>query len=301
MTPQSPSGEPRPTGVIHDLGYRPYQGARLGEATVARSLLVTGFLNAFGLRRSGRAKVLPFLLLTITTIPAVVIVAVMITIGVTDPPIGYSQYPIVMSLLITVFVAAQAPTLFSQDLRYGTIVLYLARPMRAATYAVMRWLSLLTAVLVVMALPMVVLYVGALLAGARVGEETSGVLAGLAGAVLLAALLATFAGVVSAWTMRRGLAVAGVIIVLLVGFGVVSAVQGIAVTSDRRGVAEIAGLFSPFTLFEGAQHALLGGSSDGIAVPSEIGTGVLYLGVSVLICVAGVLLLVRRYQGQVLR
>jgi hypothetical protein len=49
--------------VIHDLGYRPYTGPRLGPGAIARALTLTGFRNAFGLGRSGRSKVLPFVLL----------------------------------------------------------------------------------------------------------------------------------------------------------------------------------------------------------------------------------------------
>ena len=41
--------------VIHDLGYRPYTGPRLGAGAIARALTLTGFRNAFGLGRSGRS------------------------------------------------------------------------------------------------------------------------------------------------------------------------------------------------------------------------------------------------------
>ena len=45
--------------MIHDLGYRRYAGARSGAGPIARSLFVTGLLNAYGIGRSGRAKALP--------------------------------------------------------------------------------------------------------------------------------------------------------------------------------------------------------------------------------------------------
>ena len=50
-------------GVIHDLGYRPYSGPRLGEGPVAWAFFLTGLRNAYGLGRSGRSKVLPMMLL----------------------------------------------------------------------------------------------------------------------------------------------------------------------------------------------------------------------------------------------
>ena len=44
------------TGVIHDLGYRRYDGPRDGVAIIARTLYVTGLRYAFGLGRSGKSK-----------------------------------------------------------------------------------------------------------------------------------------------------------------------------------------------------------------------------------------------------
>ena len=43
---------------------------------------------------------------------------------------GYPSYLLNLQVVISIFVAAQAPTLLSRDLRFRTITLYLARPMR---------------------------------------------------------------------------------------------------------------------------------------------------------------------------
>ena len=51
------------SGVIHDLGYRRYDGPRDGTATIARTLYVTGLRHTYGLGRSGKSKILPFILL----------------------------------------------------------------------------------------------------------------------------------------------------------------------------------------------------------------------------------------------
>ena len=45
-------GVSRTSAVIHDLGYRPYDGPRLGERPVAWAFFVTGLRNCFGLGRS---------------------------------------------------------------------------------------------------------------------------------------------------------------------------------------------------------------------------------------------------------
>ena len=78
-----PERRPRPgvSGVIHDLGYRPYDGPRNGSGAIAWALFLSGFRNAFGLGRSGKSKVLPFLLLALNLLPAVIIVGAMTLFG----------------------------------------------------------------------------------------------------------------------------------------------------------------------------------------------------------------------------
>ena len=51
-----PIATPAPAGVIHDIGYRPYAGPRLGEREVAWAFFVTGLRNCFGLGRSGQVE-----------------------------------------------------------------------------------------------------------------------------------------------------------------------------------------------------------------------------------------------------
>ena len=152
MPPRRPAPD-RSRSVIHDLGYRPYAGPRLGEGAIARSLVLTGFRNAFGLGRSGKSKALPFILLALNLFPAVILVGVMVLVGLDELPIGYAAYASTTQVLLGIFVAAQAPVLFSRDLRHGSIALYLARPLRASTYAIARWTSLLLATFVFLLLP----------------------------------------------------------------------------------------------------------------------------------------------------
>ncbi len=102
--------------VIHDLGYRPYTGPRLGAGAIARALTLTGFRNAFGLGRSGKSKVLPFVLLALNLMPAVIVGGVLAFAGLDELPIGYAEYASTTQVLVGIFVAAQAPVLFSRDL-----------------------------------------------------------------------------------------------------------------------------------------------------------------------------------------
>ena len=78
------------TGVIHDIGYRSYEGPREGTRALALSLYTTGLRHAFGLGRSGRSKVLPFLLLGLGALPAVIIIGVVTMIGFDEQPVSFA-------------------------------------------------------------------------------------------------------------------------------------------------------------------------------------------------------------------
>lgn len=287
-----------PGGVIHDIGYRPYSGPRLGTRDAGRSLFVIGLLNAYGFGRSGRAKGLPVTLLALMVVPAAIMVAIMVTLGLTEGFINYGTYPVSLMLVIVIFVAAQAPVLFSRDLRSGAIALYLARPLSATAYALVRWASLFVAILIFIALPVIVLYVGALTAEADFGEHTGDFLAAMVGIVLLSAVLATLSGLVASHTRRRGLAVGVTIIALLVSTGVVSAVQAITDVQGNETMGLLVGLFSPFSLVDGVQVGLLDGQSSFQVSPSGAGWGLIYLLASLGVIAGGLWLLVRYYRKQ---
>jgi ABC-2 type transport system permease protein len=281
--------------VIHDLGYRPYTGPRLGAAAIARALTLTGFRNAFGLGRSGRSKVLPFALLALNLLPAVIVGGVLAVVGLDELPIGYAQYASTTQVLVGIFVASQAPVLFSRDLRHGTISLYLARPLRSSAYALSRWTSLLGATLVFLVLPLVILYAVALLAGLDVGEQTRQVGVALGLALLLALSLSGISGLIASWSTRRGFAVVATIALLVIANGVVTAVQGIADEEGRPEVGEVAGLFSPYSLYRG----LMGAWTDAEAPTPPTSTAMVLAYVVVLVglsagCLAAIVWRYRR-------
>lgn len=284
--------DPR-TGVIHDLGYRHYDGPRDGVATIARTLYLTGLRHAFGLGRSGKSKILPFLLLALCTLPAAIVVGVVTIVGFSDLPLTYAGYTNQVQLLISLFAAAQAPVLFSRDLRHRSIVLYLARPLPAYVIALTRWASLATALLVFTVLPLLVLYVGGLLAGLDVGEQTTDLLKAVALSLLVAAMLAGITGSISSVSLRRGFAVVGSIVALVVLPGVVTAVQAITAQEDADQVGVVAGLASPWSLTNGLASAWDAGVT--VFTPPSGGWVVVYLAVALLVAMVGVAAIVARF------
>lgn len=298
--PAGPPSGARPSGVIHDIGYRPYSGPRLGDGAVAWALFVTGLRNCFGLGRSGRSKVLPMILFGLMLLPALILVGVLVQardlLGLDSQIVAYSVYPLTTQLLISVFVAAQAPALISRDLRFGTITLYLARPASRTTYVLVRMASLTAATFILIAAPLLLMYAGGLLADLPVGRETELVLAALLGALLLAACLAGLASLVAALTTRRGLAVAAVIVVLLVTYTVVVTIQGISSETGHETVGQVAGIFSPYTLTQGVQVLLFDSPQSSPTPPEGGAMTALYLAATGLTLLGSVGAMLARYR-----
>ncbi len=284
-------------GAIHDIGYRRYAGPRLGPAYVARSLALASLRSAFGLGRSARSKVMPFLLLAVMVVPALVVAAIVVVGGADELPFAYTSYGIDLSLVVIVFAAAQSPQSVSRDLRFGVVALYFSRPLSRRAYVRAKLAAMSAALLVLAAAPLLVLFGGALLGGLPVWENTRGLLAGLAGAAVLAAVVAAVGLLVAAWTPRRGIGVAAVVTVLLVSNVVSAIVQGIADSEGNAGLAGWAGLISPFAMVDGVQVWALGAEPSTAAGPPGAAGGPVFAVATVALVAACYLLLVRRYRG----
>ena len=250
--------QPPETGVIHDIGFRHYDGPRLGRGYLLRSLYVESLKGAYGLGRSAKSKVMPVLLLVVMVLPALIIALVAGLTGADKLPLAYTSYALDLSTAISVFVAAQCPATVSRDLRFRVMPLYLSRPLSRSDYVLAKFAAMSTALYILMSVPLIVLYAGALLGKLSFWEQTRGVLTGLAGAVLFSLVLAGIGLFIASITPRRGFGVAAIITVLLV-VGLVSAIlQGVAVDTNHPTLAGYLGAISPFTLVDGVQVWLFG-------------------------------------------
>ena len=73
---RSMSTAPGALGAVYDRGYRPYEGPRGGRGERRFALYRASIRRALGIRRSWRQKVLPWALLAIATVPAIVNVGI---------------------------------------------------------------------------------------------------------------------------------------------------------------------------------------------------------------------------------
>ncbi|MEV6287462.1 ABC transporter permease subunit [Kribbella sp. NPDC051770] len=256
---------PPRTGVIHDIGYRHYDGPRLGRLAITQALLAASVRHAYGIGRSGKSKVMPILLLAVMVVPVAIIVGVEISLQLDSPPVIPAHYVFYLQPVIALYLASQAPQLFSRDLRYGSIVLYLARPPRRTDYALAKFGALVIALMILISIPLTVLYAGALLAKFDFVDMTREFGTGLAGGLMLSVLLAAIGGLIAAATPRRGFAVAAIITVLIVSFTATITTTAILDTDQdmKSTAARFANLGSPFTLSRTLSTFLFRDDSDG--------------------------------------
>ncbi|KPI27006.1 ABC transporter permease subunit [Streptomyces sp. NPDC048253] len=282
---------------IHNIGYRSYDGPRLGRAYATRSLYSQSLRGAYGLGRSVKSKVLPMLLFVVMCVPAAIMVAVAVATKADELPVDYTRYAIIMQAVISLYVASQAPQSVSRDLRFKTVPLYFSRPIETADYVRAKFAALASALFVLTAAPLLVLYIGALLAKLDFADQTKGFAQGLVSVALLSLLFAGLGLVIASVTPRRGFGIAAVIAVLTISYGAVSTLQAIADAQNSTGSIPWIGLFSPVTLIDGVQSAFLGSTS---AFPGGIGPsngeGVVYVLVVLGLIAASYGLLMRRYR-----
>ncbi len=284
------------SGAIHDIGYRHYDGPRLGASYIRRSLFVETLRGAYGLGRSARSKVMPFLLLGVMVLPAAVIGIVTGYFGFPSLPLGYVSYVFTMQVAITIFLGSQAPAVMSRDLRFRVAPLYFSRPLSRQQYVQAKYAGLATAMFILMALPITLLLAGALLAELPLGEQLPDYLRAMGGAVVHALVLAGVGLVIAAMTPRRGLGVAAVVGVLLVTSGIQATVRAMAEEFGSNTFAGYAGLLSPFALVDGVMAGPLGADSVMATPPHGILMSTVFCLVAAAIVVGCYVALVARYR-----
>ncbi|WP_030292519.1 ABC transporter permease subunit [Streptomyces katrae] len=283
---------------IHNIGYRSYEGARLGRAYARKSLFSQSLRGAYGLGRSAKSKALPMLLFAVMCVPALIIVAIAIAVpGSTSLPIKYTTYALTTQVIIGLYLASQAPQSVSRDLRFKTVPLYFSRPIERIDYVLAKFAAMASALFILTATPLLIMWIGSLLAKFDFADQTKGFAQGLVSVLLLSVLFAGLGLIMAALTPRRGFGVAAIIAVLLIPYGAVTAVQGIAYSTGSNGAIEWMGLFSPISLIDGVQAAFLGGTSafPGGEGPSA-GVGFVYLLVVLALIAGSYAALMARYR-----
>ena len=164
---------PQSRGVVYDLGYRNYDGPRLGRRYAIRSLYVLSLRNTFGLGRGTLPKVLAFGLALIALLPAIFTVAFGALAGENFKLVEHHEYFGLIQIVIVLFVAAMASDLVGNDRKNNTLPLYFSRPIERDDYLLAKIAALATALMSLTLLPQLLVFVGNWL-GATDGTEWLG-------------------------------------------------------------------------------------------------------------------------------
>lgn len=293
-----------PGGSIFDLGYQSYVGPRLGRRSAVRALFSQTIRSCFGIGRGGRAKIAPFALAGIAILPAVLAVGFAALAAQAGPagdaiedasPIRYDSYHGLISILIMLFCAAQAPELFGRDQRYNVLPLYFSRVLTRTDYALAKVFGLMVALFGVYLAPFLILFVGRVFVApdpaTGLADELVQVPRFLLQSVLVAGLLGGIASLIAAWTPRRAYATAAIIAVFIIP----PIVLAIVSAQTSQDLARLIILFSPADVLDGTNAAIYGSFSENFVVSEVDLPGWAYLGAAAIGIVATIGLTIRRY------
>jgi ABC-2 type transport system permease protein len=303
------SAEATNAGVIHDIGYRSYDGLRYGRRQIVLALTWHSLRSAFGIGRGVKAKILPVIAFVLMCLPAVVSAVAIHLNPAHTRELSYDVYLNQLRIVVMlVFIAMQAPELVSRDLRSHSLPLYFARPISRIDYPVAKLAAFIMACLAMMEIPLLLLYIGTIsqVANAHaVWLETRalipGLLLGLAWAVVLGSLGLLLASVSGRRVFATG-AVAISFFLTLVLAHILIAIGGQAFGHGPNGIpnpghpdalSRLAGLISPFTVLDGMRQWL--GGTTPTFVPNPGNYGPLYGVMFCVLVVIGVGGLIFRY------
>jgi ABC-2 type transport system permease protein len=271
-------------GVIHDLGYRRYEGQRLGRPAIIRALYWHSLRSAFGIGRGAKAKIVPFLVFAVMCLPAIVNAIVVARSTGHVRAVDYDTYTYMLrTLVMLIFVAAQAPEMVSRDLRSHVLPLYMSRPLRRLDYPLAKYAAFTAACLIVIEIPLLFLYLGTIVSAggaSAVWHETKALIPGLLIGALWALLLAAIGVVLASLTSRRAYATGVIAIYFFLTWTLATLLVNVSergpldLTANAPLSARLSGLLSPFTVLDGVRQ-WLGGTNPG-PIPNPGGAGIAY-------------------------
>ncbi|MBB4636353.1 hypothetical protein [Longimicrobium terrae] len=282
-------------GTIYDIGYRNYQGARLGRGYAFRTLYTHSLRTAFGLGRGIKSLWIPWFLFAVINFPAALQVAVGATLGEGVKLIEYHNYFGWVGVSVALFCAAQAPELVSRDQHNRVLPLYFSRALRTSDYALAKLAAMATAVFILSFTPLFIILIGrfgmATDFGAAVRAESGNFLPILGAGLVAAAVLGTLSLALSSLVSRRGIASAMVLGLYLVTFAIAGILSELEARASDYGL-----LLNPVFVVQGAILELFGkeaGRGNPIA-QAHLPSGV-YLGTVAGIAVLFTSILLYRY------
>ncbi len=222
VSPVEPLGTQR-YGEVFDRGYKHYDGPRLGRIHAIWRLIVYSIKRAMGIKKSWTAKVIPFTLYIAVSIP--VAVGVGLRAFVDDADIfDYPDFFGFIFLIEGIFVATIAPEMLCGDRRENVLALYFSRAITRIDYLVSKLLATALLTMTISLAPAMIYWLGVQMLEdsplSAIADRSDEFGAILVSGTLIALYLGSIGLLISAFTDRKMIAVA----VIIVGFLVSTAI-----------------------------------------------------------------------------
>ena len=247
---------PVPRGTIYDIGYRPYDGQRLGRRFAIWSLYLLSLRHTFGLGRGAIPKVIAIGLVLLAFVPAIVQVVLAAVVPTDEFEfVRPHEYYGIIQVIIVLFVAGLSSDLVGNDRRYGTLALYFSRPIRRGDYAAAKIAALTTSLLAVTVLPQIVMFGGNWLGASDAldwvkqnGDDFAPI---IASGLLICIMFASLGIAGAAFAERRSFAIAGILALFIIPFVVTAIVLDVSDGDAARYIVLLspAHVMRGFTLF----------------------------------------------------
>jgi ABC-2 type transport system permease protein len=246
-------------GNIYDLGYRTYDGARLGRPYAIQSLFTYSLRSAFGLGRKTTSKIIPFLLASFVFVPGAIALGVAALVSEDVELWSHNGYYDAIAVVLALFAAAVSPEAVSRDQRTRTLALYFSRSLSRRDYAASNVLALVAAMLILTLGPQALLFFGRALATDSVpdylSDNADDVLPIILSAAMLSTLIALIGVAIASYTARRAYATVGILAVFMLTWIFANI---LAEASGSTG-AFLGSLVSPFHVTQGFTYWVFDG------------------------------------------
>ncbi|MCB0975207.1 MAG: hypothetical protein KDB86_11710 [Actinobacteria bacterium] len=227
---QRASSGPGPS-AIHDLGYRGYEGERLGPSHSIRAVARVSAQRALGLRRSARWKIIPVVVIALVFIPSIAMVAASVLI---DNPelVPLSSFFSEASIAIVIFAAFAGSEVVTSDLKSGLASLYASTQLGALGFLRAKLIGIFAVIFGVVCFPLLLRILAVLLQDGYPSwfDSVRDVAVGVVVSILIAAMFTSFVVAVSFVTRDFRIAMVAVLAIVLV----TAMAAGALVDADRE-------------------------------------------------------------------
>jgi len=247
---------------IYDLGYRAYEGIRLGRLYAITSLFWYSARAVFGLGRGWVAKLFSMGLAVIALLPAFVQLAIAAIVPEEFEYASYENYFGFVGIVLALFCAVTAPEVIGRDQRNQTLALYFSRALSRTDYVTAKLAALVFGILIVQLIPQTLLLIGNAVATEEVvdylSENLDEIPPILVSAFIIATMMSSVSLAIACQTPRRYWASGAVIIYFVIATALGAILQETIASSD----GDYAFLISPIHVLEGTVYWVFGSTPE---------------------------------------